>query len=290
VDSNVSAAAGGAGRPDPERTEAIVDTGASRPMTGSLRASMADDGTLCLGSWVAIGHPVVADVKARAGPDVLVLDTEHATTTLETIENMVRAVEAAPGRTRTVVRVPTNDPTRLKRVLDIGVDGVQVPMVDSAAEAEALVAAVRYPPSGTRGIAGTRATGYGADIDEYVTTDDSRVVTIAQIESPQGVANVEEIVAVDGIDAVFLGHADLAGRLDCFGDDDAPALATAVDRVVDACRSADCPVGTIVADPHTVDPEVRDRYDYLILGKDITQLRAGTERAISEARGGTNPE
>lgn len=254
-------------------------------MNNLLHESMRSDSSeLCLGSWVAIGHPVVAEVKASLDLSFLVLDTEHASTSLETVENMVRAVDAAPGNTQTIVRVPWNDSVTLKRVLDIGVDGVLVPMIETAEEAADLVASLRYPPDGIRGIAGTRPTGYGRNIKEYVTSADSQIFTIVQIESPTGVANVEEIVSVDGIDAVFIGHSDLSGKLDCFGERDAPQLETAVEKMVQTCRRAAIPVGTIVADPDEVDTKVVERYDFLAVGKDITQLSSSTGKAVSEIK------
>ena len=186
-------------------------------MSGQLKEALArfEQPT---GNWISIGHPSVTEVSAELGFDFVLVDTEHTTMSLETVENHVRAVDAAAGKTEAVVRVPSSDIVRVKRILDTGAVGVMVPMVESADEAERIVEAVRYPPEGVRGIAGGRASQYGLDMEEYVATANDSVVTIVQIETRAGLQNVGEIADVDGIDAVFVGPADLSGALDVFGD------------------------------------------------------------------------
>lgn len=233
-----------------------------------------------LGTWVSIGHPAVAEINARLGLDFVLVDMEHTTMGLETVENMARAVDAAPGETDTVVRVPWNDPVRLKRVIDIGVAGVMVPMIGSAEEARELVSALRYPPEGIRGIAGSRATGYGRNFEEYVTTANGSILTIAQIETEAGLENVEEIAAVDGIDALFVGPADLSGALGLFAEWDSEEFQHAVNRVIEAGRATDVPVGTLTVDIDGIESTVSQGFDFLIAGKDATQLMNSTERAI----------
>jgi 2-keto-3-deoxy-L-rhamnonate aldolase RhmA len=233
-----------------------------------------------LGSWVSIGHPTVAEVKARLGLDFVLVDMEHTIMSLETVENMARAIDAAPGETDTVVRVPWNDPVRLKRVIDIGVAGVMVPMIGSAKEARNLVEALRYPPEGIRGIASSRATGYGRNFEEYVTTANGSILTIVQIETEAGLENVEAIAAVDGVDALFVGPADLSGALDLFAEWDAEEFQHAVGRVIEAGRSTDVPVGTLTADVDDIESTADRGFDFLIAGKDTTELMNSTERAI----------
>ena len=183
-------------------------------------------------------------MSASLGFDFLLIDTEHTTMSLETVENMVRAADAADGEAPTVVRVPWNDPVRIKRVLDIGVDGVMVPMVESADEARELVSATRYPPEGKRGIAAGRAADYGLHFEEYVRNADGSILTVVQIETETGLANVDEIAAVDGVDALFVGPADLSGSLGVFAQWESDRLADAIDDVVEigraSCRERVC--------------------------------------------------
>ena len=223
-------------------------------------------------TWVSVGHPTIAEVSATAPFDFVLVDTEHTTTTLETVENMHRAIEAVPGDTGSVIRVPWNDPVYLKRVLDIGVSGVMVPMIDTAREAESLVDSLRYPPDGSRGIASGRASNYGIDFRSYVANASDTFVTIAQIETLGGLENVEKIASVDGIDALFVGPADLSGALGVFAEWDAPEFVEAMDRVIAAARAAAIPVGTLIVRPENAPDRVNRGFDFLILGKDTSYL------------------
>lgn len=231
-------------------------------------------------TWLSVGSPTIAEVSAAAPFDFVLVDTEHTTTTLETVENVHRAIEAAPGDTGSVVRVPWNDPVYLKRVLDVGVSGVMVPMIDTVEEAESLVDSLRYPPEGSRGIASGRASGYGSDFRSYVERASETFVTIAQIETLEGLENVEGIAAVEGIDALFAGPADLSGALGCFGEWESERFLEAMDRVIAAGNAADVPVGTLTVEPEDAPERVEQGFDFQIIGKDTTSLREANERAL----------
>lgn len=241
-----------------------------------------ESGTNPLGTWISVGHPTIAEAVAQLDLDFVLVDMEHTTMNLETVESMTRGVDAASGDTDAVVRVPWNDPVRLKRVIDIGVAGVMVPMIDNQAEARELVRALRYPPEGIRGIAGSRATGYGKNFEEYVTTANGSILTIAQIETKEGLENAEQIAAVDGIDALFVGPADLSGALEMFAEWDSPEFSDAVNSVIEAGHAADVPVGTLTVDPEGIDARVKQGFDFLIAGKDVSLLMEGVNGAIEE--------
>ncbi|WP_394743126.1 HpcH/HpaI aldolase family protein [Natronococcus roseus] len=234
-----------------------------------------------VGNWLSIGHPAVAEVSASLEFDFVLVDTEHTTMTLETVENVSRAIDARDAPTESIVRVPCNDQARIKRVLDIGVAGVMVPMVESAAEAEQFVEAVNYPPDGNRGIASGRAAEYGMEFVDYVSEANGSIVTIVQIESQTGLENVDEIAAVDGIDALFVGPADLSGALGVFAEWDAPKLHQAIDRVLQAGERHDTPVGTLTVDREQIDERVEAGFDFLIVGKDTAYL-ANESRSSKE--------
>ncbi|RBI59152.1 aldolase [halophilic archaeon] len=231
------------------------------------------------GTWVSIGHPTVAEVSAMSAFDFVLVDTEHTAMHLETVENLVRAVDAVQEPTATVVRVPWNDAVRLKRVLDIGVDGVMVPMVETADEARELVRAVRYPPDGIRGVASGRASGYGRDFEEYVRTADGTNLTIVQIETEAGLENAEAIAAVDGVDALFVGPADLSCSLGVFSEWESTGLADAMKRVIEAGHRSNTPVGTLTVDPDDVETRLEQGFDFLIVGKDTSHLRTANREA-----------
>ncbi|MFB6081667.1 MAG: HpcH/HpaI aldolase/citrate lyase family protein [Halanaeroarchaeum sp.] len=227
-----------------------------------------------LGTWVSVGHPTVAEISASVGMDFILVDLEHTAMTLETVESLVRAVEAAEGDTEILVRVPWNDHVRIKRILDIDVDGIMVPMLESAAETEELVAATRYPPEGRRGIASGRAAEYGQSFEEYVASANSDIVTIGQIETQEGVENAEGIAAVDGLDALFVGPADLSAAYGVFAQWDSETLTEAMGAIIDAADRADTPIGTLTVDPDDMEMRLEQGFDYLIAGKDTSYLSA----------------
>lgn len=253
------------------------------------------NGTNVVSAWLSVGHPAVAEVTAAQGFDFVLIDTEHTAMGLETVENMSRGVDATEGETETVVRVPSNDPVRIKRVLDIGVAGVMVPMVESAAEARDVVEATRYPPKGIRGVASGRATEYGDDFQAYVETANDAIVTIVQIENERGIDNAAAIAAVDGIDAIFVGPADLSANLGIFAEWENDRLDAAIQQVIDAGKSAGVPVGTLVIAPEDIEMRLEQGFDYLIVGKDTSHLATANE-AIREqydrvvSRMDTSPE
>ncbi|WP_092907186.1 HpcH/HpaI aldolase family protein [Halostagnicola kamekurae] len=234
--------------------------------------------TNLVGAWLSIGHPTVAEVTATSGFDFVLIDTEHTTLSLETVEDMSRAVDAAAGDTKTLVRVPSDDPVRIKRVLDIGVAGIMVPSIETATEARKIVQSVTYPPEGIRGVASGRAAAYGDDFQQYVETASETITTVVQIETQTGLDNADAIAAVDGIDAVFVGPADLSANLGIFGEWENDRLDTAIDRVVSAGESAEIPVGTLVVDPADIETRVEQEFDFLIVGKDTTHLSTANER------------
>lgn len=235
-----------------------------------------------VGTWLSIGHPSLAEVTARLDYEFILIDTEHTPIGLETLENIVRAIDAADGDTGVVVRVPWNDRVHLKRVLDIGVDGVMVPMIESVEDAEELVESVRYPPEGRRGIAGGRAAGYGLDLTDYFENADQSILTIAQIETPNGLDDVEEIASVDGIDALFVGPSDLSGSLGVFADWDDQEYISAVERVVEVGRATGTATGSLAVRPDDIERRLTHGFDYLIVGKDTTVLVEAHEEAIDE--------
>jgi 2-keto-3-deoxy-L-rhamnonate aldolase RhmA len=238
-------------------------------MRESLRS-----GEAVVGTWVSLAEPAVAELLA---PDFefVVLDTEHTPNTLETVANCARAVDAAPGDALPIARVAWNDPVRIKRILDLGVGGVMVPMVETPDEAEAAVAACRYPPEGIRGMAAARAHDYGRSFDEYVERANDDVLTILQVETEEGLSNVEEIAAVDGVDALFVGPADLSANLGVLGEWESDAFVDGVERIVTAAQDAGTPVGTLGVDVDQLRAFDSFDYDYVIAGVDAAMLLGG---------------
>jgi 4-hydroxy-2-oxoheptanedioate aldolase len=186
--------------------------------------------------------PWMVEIAAAIGFDFVLIDCEHGPVSLEGVEAMVRAADAsgiAP-----MVRVPANLPHEILRVLDLGAAGVQVPRIESALDAAAAVRAVRYPPQGDRGLAGSvRAAGYGArgPIRAYVEQANRDVLLWAMVETAAGVAAIDQIASVAGVDAIAIGPGDLSASMGFGGDQTAPDVRAAVSYVLGRCAALSKP-------------------------------------------------
>jgi 2-dehydro-3-deoxyglucarate aldolase len=200
-----------------------------------------------VGTWLTLAHPALAEMAARAGFDWVAVDLEHSSITLRECEDLLRVLDLA-GATP-LVRLTSNDPDQIKRVMDSGARGVIVPSVSTRADAEAAVASVYYPPRGRRGTGLARAHAYGADFGGYRRRLEREGVVVAMIETARGVANAAEILAAPGVDAVFLGPYDLSASLGVPGRTSHPKVEAAIDKVRAAARRARKPVGIHVVEP-----------------------------------------
>jgi len=175
------------------------------------------------GTFINLGSPLTVEMAGCAGFDWLLLDHEHGPGSDETLLHQLQA--AGTTSAVPIVRIAANEPPRFKRALDIGAGGVMVPMVSNAAEAQAAVAAFRYPPRGIRGVAKlNRACDFGVGFDDYFAHAHEWLVLMPQIETPEGVENAAEIAAVDGVDVLFVGPMDLTTNLGIPGQFDHPVI------------------------------------------------------------------
>ena len=232
------------------------------------------------GSWTALPDPATVETVAGEGFDFVVVDTEHTPASFETVENCVRAVETT-GDTEAFVRVARHDHVRIKRALDTGVTGLMAPRVNTASAARDLVDATRSPPAGDRGVAAARASEYGRDLDGYYDRAGDELTVLAQIETETGLSNAGDIAAVDGVDALFVGPADLSAGVGAFGDYDAEAFETAVEGVLADAAEADAPVGTLATSPAEVETWRQRGFDFLIVGTDVGYLRSGAAESLA---------
>lgn len=238
-----------------------------------------------VGSWVSLTDPAVAEFTAPDF-DFVLLDTEHAPTDTETVANQARAVDAAPGDAVPLARALDNDIGAIKRLLDLGVAGVMVPMVESADEAEEIVRAVKYPPTGNRGVAGARASDYGRDLAASFERSNEETVVIVQVETERGVENVEEIAAVDGVDALFVGPADLSANLGCFQQFDDDRFTEAVDSILAAGEVTDTATGTLGPTVETTERFASAGFDFIIAGVDFALLQKANRELAGVAADG----
>jgi 4-hydroxy-2-oxoheptanedioate aldolase len=225
-------------------------------------------GERSLGTWLQSGSPTFAEMASIAGFDFLIVDQEHGLGSLEEAVDMMRA--AAGGDATVVVRVPSSDPIYLKRLVDAGVEGILVPMVDTAEQARSIVAACRFPPRGTRGNAWdiARASSYGFATDYYGQADDSLLI-IAQVETATAVDNAAEIAAVNGIDGIFIGPTDLSGSIGLPGQTGAPEVTALIAQAMTAARNAGKPLASVPRIGRTWQQIFDDGFEMVATGSEI---------------------
>lgn len=189
------------------------------------------------GIWAGFANGYAAEIVASVGYDWMLIDGEHAPNTVPSVLNQLQAV--APYSTAPVVRAVSGDANLIKQLLDLGAQTLMIPMVETAEQAQALVRAMRYPPHGIRGVGGglTRATRWDG-VDHYLTTAHQELCLIVQVESRLGVENVEAIAAVEGVDAVFIGPADLSIGLGHAGNPGHPEVQERIQHAVSATLAA----------------------------------------------------
>lgn len=229
-------------------------------------------GELTIGSWITLGHPAIAEIMAAAGFDWLVLDMEHSVLELSEVQTLIQVLDGQ--QCPAIVRLTSNHPDQIKRVMDAGATGVMVPMVKSAADARAAVQAVYYPPRGQRGVGLARAQGYGARFQQYRDWLEDNAVIVAMIEHVDAVKAIDAILAVDGIDAYIIGPYDLSGSMGRPGELDHPEVQSAIAQVLEAGQRSGKPGGIHVIEPNQ--DELRQRiaagFNFLGYGLDIRIL------------------
>jgi 4-hydroxy-2-oxoheptanedioate aldolase len=204
------------------------------------------EGRQQIGLWNSIPGQVAAEMLAGTGFDWITIDTEHSLTDIPDVLGMLQAM--APYPVSPVVRPQSQDPVLIKRLLDFGAQTLMIPYVQSAAEAKALVAAMRYAPRGFRGVAGgTRASGFG-QVADYMARAEEELCLIVQIETHEAVAAIEDIAAVDGVDALFIGPADLAASLGHPGNQAHPDVAATIESAIKRIVAAGKPAGILTVD------------------------------------------
>ena len=232
------------------------------------------------GTFINLGSSVTTEIAGNAGYDWLLLDHEHGPGGDETLLHQLQATSATPAVP--IVRIPVNDPTRFKRVLDAGAHGVMVPYVNTAAEARAAVTAMNYPPHGLRGVAKfNRGAGFGTTFEEYYLHAHEWLVLAAQIETAEAVANCEAIADVPGVDVLFVGPNDLTHNMGIRDQFDHKLFVDALQRVAVAARQAGKAAGILVHNPALV-PMCRGLgYTFVALGSDGGAVAAGLRQNLA---------
>jgi 4-hydroxy-2-oxoheptanedioate aldolase len=244
------------------------------PLVNRFKAALAE-GRRQVGFWTALSDPAAIEICAGAGFDWLLLDMEHAPADLRGVQAALQVAAAYPA-TEAIVRPPVGDAVWIKRLLDIGARTLLIPMVESAAQAAELVAACRYPPRGIRGVAGqTRAARWGR-VPDYTQRADESVCLLVQVESAAAATEARAIAAVEGVDGVFIGPADLGASLGELGRFDGPALTQVMAQIAADVRAAGKPVGTLSPDPARAEAQFAEGYAFIAVGMDTLSLSQAT--------------
>lgn len=236
---------------------------------------------LVVGAWIQIPHPSVAEIFAAAGFDWICVDIEHGSIGLESMANLFRAIEN--GGSTPVARLPDNDRVWIKRSLDAGAQGLIIPMVNSAEEAERAVSQANYPPRGERGFGYSRANMYGMDFDSYIRKANNDIAMIMQIEHREGINQLEDIVRVQGVDGVFIGPLDLSGSYGKTGELECKEMQKALEKYLTVCRDEGIPAGMHIVRPdlESITKAVEEGYRLLVLGLDVVFLDEGAKESLS---------
>ncbi|MCM8788867.1 MAG: HpcH/HpaI aldolase/citrate lyase family protein [Candidatus Omnitrophica bacterium] len=239
------------------------------------------EGKPVIGSFIITAHPTIAEVLARSGFDWLVFDMEHGVIGIESVETMAQAISGTD--TAALVRVPWNDFVVIKQVLDTGVQGLIIPMVNTAQQAQQAVKATRYPPRGIRGFGPHRASGFGSWLDQYYERADESIVVIIQIEHKEAVENLERILEVKGIDCVFIGANDLAASMGLLGNTGHPDVENTIQYINKVCKRFKVPCG-LVAGAAQIDQRIREGFQFIVAGTDISLLKSACENIFSAVK------
>jgi 2-keto-3-deoxy-L-rhamnonate aldolase RhmA len=236
------------------------------------------------GTFLNLGSPVTVEIAGLAGFDWLLIDHEHGPGGEDTLLHQLQAAAGTPAFP--IVRIAINETARFKRALDMGAFGVMVPYVNTAAETKAAVNAMRYPPHGIRGVAKfNRGAGFGGDFEEYYLHAHERLLTVIQIETPEAVANIDAIAAVDGADVLFVGPTDLSYNMGIRDQLDSAQFMETLRKVSDAAKKHGKAAGILVHINALV-PKVRELgYTFVALGSDGGGVRSSLLGFVSVLKG-----
>ena len=232
-----------------------------------------------IGLWVSLANPYSTEICAGAGFDWLVIDGEHAPNDLRSILAQLQVIAAYPSQP--AARVPVGDTALIKQYLDLGVQTLVVPMVDTPEQARALVQACRYPPEGVRGLAGARASRWGRH-PNYAREANAQVCLLVQAETRLALANLDAILAIDGIDGVFIGPADLSASMGHVGSPGHAEVRAEIDSAIVRISRSGKAAGILTSDVAMARHYLALGATAVAVGLDTQILVRGTNALVSE--------
>jgi 4-hydroxy-2-oxoheptanedioate aldolase len=236
------------------------------------------------GMWLASGSGYIAEICAGSGIDWVLLDQEHAPNDIHSTLEQLQVLAGYPD-VDVVVRPPAADPALIKQLLDIGAHNLIVPMVDSPEEAAAVVASTRYPPAGVRGVGSAlaRASRWNR-ISDYLVTADEQVSVTVQVESTAGLAMLGDITDVDGVDAVFIGPADLAASMGKLGQPEHPEVVSAIENALAMIVQCGKSAGVNAFNENLARRYLAAGASFVLVGADVALLARGAEELVARYR------
>lgn len=258
----------------------------------TLRERITDADRPLIGLWACAGSAITAEIVAGSGCDWVLLDAEHSPNGLESVLAQLHAMSAYP--VAPLVRPAYGDTVLIKQILDLGAQNLLIPMVDTAEQAAELVRAVRYPHGGVRGVGSALARSARWNrVEGYLGRASETISLTVQIESATAVANVDEILAVDGVDQIFIGPSDLAASMGYLGQQSHPEVVEAVLASIAAARAAGKPAGVNAFVPADAERYIEAGASFVAVGADVAILARQTEalvdRFIPTADGSSSP-
>jgi len=239
-------------------------------------------GQHALGGWIMIGHPSVVEILAGERFDWLAVDMEHTSTSVRMFHELSLAVKGTG--VDLLVRLPGHDPQVTKLALDCGADGIIVPSVNTAEQARAAVAMAKFPPRGSRGASLCRASDFGRNFADYYRDHNKKVLVVCMLEHIDAVENVEEILAVPGIDATFIGPYDLSASMGLPGQTDHPDVLAAQRTLLEAGKRHGVPAGihVVPVDGKEVNRWIDQGFQFIACGIDTEFLMFAARRMLEE--------
>jgi len=239
-------------------------------------------GEAVVGTWINLSGPPVIEIIGRSGFDFLLIDGEHSPFNETDLRDALIACDNTPAET--LVRVRANEEPRIKLALDLGANAVMVPMVNTVDDARRAVKAAKFPMLGGRGIGPWRASDYYRDFDNYMATANEATALIIQIEHRDAVEAIDDIIAVEGIDAIFVGPADLSASLGHGTNTGNADTVSAIERVAKACTARGMPMGIDCLSPEHITHWGALGFRIFIFGADFIFLDEGARDAVATAR------
>ncbi|WP_353095143.1 aldolase/citrate lyase family protein [Tissierella praeacuta] len=252
-------------------------------MRNLVKEKLEKDGYV-LGAFVASGSPTNAEILGINNLDFILIDMEHAQTNMETMVDMARASELYGMAPFVRVYNPVDGPM-MARMLDVGIHGLMIPMVETPEHAKYIIDNVKIAPLGKRGIGAGRGTRWGWYEDYNRGECNDNTYIIMQCETRKGVENIEEICKTPGLDCVFIGTADLSQDMGCLGDMKNPELINAIDKVLKSCQKYNIVAGIVTGSAEEASMRIKQGFKLVTIMNDLGLFRSQSKKLIDAVRG-----